>query len=227
MNDDGTGAWLSPPRVRIRDLHALLTRWPRRLWYLIGAILVLSAGLGDHVTGDEVAFTLLYFVPIALVAWFSGRRAGIACAIVCTIVWFVVNLHDHPYASELVRWWNVGIELGVFLVIAVLLGVLRVGQGVASGGQWDGLSSLLALNAPEDKRGWYAMLGQLGAPLGFIIAAALFSYLLANITTEDFLRTVKDALAVVSKDGKLPCTLLILDELQQYVGDSHDSIIDP
>ena len=35
---------------------------------------------------------------------------------------------------------------------AVLLAVFRVGQGVALGGQWDGLSSLLALNAPENKR---------------------------------------------------------------------------
>lgn len=69
----------------------------------------------------------------------------------------------------------------------VLLSLLRIGQGIALGGAWDGLPSLLALNAPEKKRGWYAMLGQLGAPLGFIIAASLFAYLLANITTEDFL----------------------------------------
>ena len=69
----------------------------------------------------------------------------------------------------------------------VLLSVLRIGQGIALGGAWDGLPSLLALNAPENKRGWYAMLGQLGAPLGFIIAASLFSFLLANISTEDFL----------------------------------------
>ena len=44
----------------------------------------------------------------------------------------------------------------------------------------------------------------------------------SDITTEEFLRTVKDALAVVGKEGRVPCTLLILDELQQYVGDSHD-----
>jgi MFS family permease len=43
------------------------------------------------------------------------------------------------------------------------------------------------LNAPEHKRGWYAMLGQLGAPIGFFIAAGLFSYLLANLTQIDFL----------------------------------------
>src|SRR3546814_8964007 len=48
----------------------------------------------------------------------------------------------------------------------VLLSLLRIGQGVALGGSWDGLPSLLALNAPQNRRGWYAMLGQLGAPTG-------------------------------------------------------------
>lgn len=43
-----------------------------------------------------------------------------------------------------------------------------------------------------------------------------------DITTEEFLRTAKDALALAGKEGRIPCTLLILDELQQYVGLSHD-----
>jgi MFS family permease len=69
----------------------------------------------------------------------------------------------------------------------VVLSLLRIGQGVALGGSWDCLPSLLALNAPENQRGWYAMLGQLGAPVGFIVAAGLFSYLLFNLSNEEFL----------------------------------------
>ena len=69
----------------------------------------------------------------------------------------------------------------------VLLSLLRVGQGLALGGSWDGLPSLLALNAPADRRGWYAMLGQLGAPVGFMIAAGVFWYLLSDLSSADFL----------------------------------------
>jgi hypothetical protein len=50
-----------------------------------------------------------------------------------------------------------------------LLALCCIGHGVALGGSWDGLPSLLALNAPEKRRGWYAMPGQLGAPLGFVV----------------------------------------------------------
>ncbi len=69
----------------------------------------------------------------------------------------------------------------------VLLAVLRVCQGLALGGAWDGLASLLALNAPRRRRGWYAMIPQLGAPLGFLLAAGLFVFLESSLSTADFL----------------------------------------
>ncbi|MFC5608287.1 MFS transporter [Variovorax soli] len=69
----------------------------------------------------------------------------------------------------------------------VLLSIARVGQGLALGGSWDGLPSLLALNAPQGKRGWYAMLGQLGAPVGFILASGLFAFLYSSLPLTDFL----------------------------------------
>jgi len=69
----------------------------------------------------------------------------------------------------------------------VLLAILRVGQGIALGGSWDGLPSLLSLTAPPGKRGWYAMMGQLGAPTGFIIASALYLLLYSTLSPEDFL----------------------------------------
>ena len=70
---------------------------------------------------------------------------------------------------------------------AILLSVLRVGQGLALGGAWDGLASLLALNVPENRRGWYAMIPQLGAPIGLIVASGLFAYFVATLSAADFL----------------------------------------
>ncbi|ODT18497.1 MAG: arabinose ABC transporter permease [Mesorhizobium sp. SCN 65-12] len=58
-----------------------------------------------------------------------------------------------------------------------LLALARIGQGLALGGTWDGLPSLLALNAPEN---------QLGAPIGLIVASALFAFFVANLSADDF-----------------------------------------
>ena len=67
-----------------------------------------------------------------------------------------------------------------------LLAFFRILQGFALGGSWDGLPSLLALNTPKERRGWYAMLGQLGAPVGFIVAASVFAFLHASLEASDF-----------------------------------------
>ena len=69
----------------------------------------------------------------------------------------------------------------------VLLALCRIGQGLALGGAWDGLASLLALNAPKERRGWYACLPQLGAPIGFMLASGLFAFFYASLAPDDFL----------------------------------------
>ena len=70
---------------------------------------------------------------------------------------------------------------------AILLALFRIGQGLALGGAWDGLASLLALNAPEKQRGWWAMVPQLGAPLGLILASGLFAFFLGTLSPADFI----------------------------------------
>jgi MFS family permease len=70
---------------------------------------------------------------------------------------------------------------------AILLTLFRAGQGVALGGTWDGLASLLSLNAPQNKRGWYAMMPQLGAPIALLVASGLFAYFLSSLSHADFI----------------------------------------
>jgi MFS family permease len=70
---------------------------------------------------------------------------------------------------------------------AYILAALRIGQGLALGAGWSGLAPLLAIKAPVNRRGWYAMIPQLGAPLGLLVASGLFTYFITNLSTEDFL----------------------------------------
>ena len=105
----------------------------------------------------------------------------------------------------------------------LLLASFRLVQGIALGGSWDGLPSLLALNAPKQRRGWYSMLGQLGAPAGFIVAAGVFAFLYYNLPEEDLLAWgwrypffVAFALNVVALFARL--RLVVADEYQHEMG---------
>jgi len=43
-----------------------------------------------------------------------------------------------------------------------------------------------------------------------------------DITTEELLTAIKRVLKFNGRDGRMPCTILVLDEVQQYIGDSND-----
>jgi MFS family permease len=68
----------------------------------------------------------------------------------------------------------------------VLLMVCRIGQGLGLGGEWGGAVLLAVENAPPEKRAWYGMFPQLGAPVGFLFAGGIFLLLSRWLTNDQF-----------------------------------------
>lgn len=65
------------------------------------------------------------------------------------------------------------------LIAPVLLAVLRFSQGLALGGEWSGAALLATETAKPGKRAFAGMWPQLGAPLGFLLATAIFVVLVS------------------------------------------------
>ena len=153
--------------------------------YGIASVLVFPAvffPFVDRVQGTLYAFALfaLAFVvrPVGtLVGMAIQRRFGRSAKL--TVSLFLLG------TSTVVMGLLPGYHQAGALAI-VLLTLCRIGQGLALGGSWDGLPSLLALNAPPNRRGWYAMLGQLGAPIGFLVACATSLYVWSSLSADDF-----------------------------------------
>jgi MFS family permease len=154
--------------------------------YAIASVLVFPAvffPFADRLEGTLYSFAIFALAyiarPIGTLVFMAIQR-HFSREIKLTIALFLLGSATVAISSlpTYSRW-------GEWSIIA--LAILRCAQGAALGGSWDGLPSLLALNAPENKRGWYAMLGQLGAPVGFIIAAGIFAYMLTQLTQDDFL----------------------------------------
>lgn len=154
--------------------------------YALASVLVFPAVVfpfADPVTGTLYSFALFSLAFIArpfgtlLFMWIDRNHGR---GVKLTLALFLLG--GSTMAIALMPGYQ---QIG--LLSAALLAVFRFGQGMALGGAWDGLPSLLALNAPKDQRGWYAMIPQLGAPLGLIVAAALFAYFQAGLSKEDFL----------------------------------------
>lgn len=69
-----------------------------------------------------------------------------------------------------------------------LLALCRFGQGLGLGGEWGGAVLLAVENAPPDKRAWYGMFPQLGAPVGFFFSGSVFLLLSSFLDDDQFFR---------------------------------------
>ena len=154
--------------------------------YAIASVLVFPAYFFpnvDPVTGALIAFAIfpLGFVVRPLASLFArvverllGRVAKV------TIALFVFG----------------GSTIGIGLlpgyadignVAVTLLVILTIGQGIGQGMSWDGLTLKLQFSAPRGRKNLYAMMPQLGAPIGFAIAAAIFYVMTGFLTEEEFI----------------------------------------
>jgi len=153
--------------------------------YAIASVLVFPKLVFPHV--DPLTGTLYSFAIFALA--FIARPVG-------SLIFMAIDRHQGRGAKLTIGMFLLGSstvaiaflpgyeQIGIFS--AVCLAVFRIGQGMALGGAWDGLPSLLAVHAPDEKRGWYAMIPQLGAPLGLMVASALFAFFVATLSADDF-----------------------------------------
>ena len=87
----------------------------RRVAILLGIASTAFVAIGDHVTGLDLAFTLLYIAPIAFVSWHAGVRHGMWVATMATGGSIAIAILDRR--SVFVVVWN---ELGVFVLFVVL-----------------------------------------------------------------------------------------------------------
>lgn len=154
--------------------------------YAIASVLVFPAYIFpyvDRLTGTLYSFAIfsLAFIarPIGSVIFMAVDR-NYGRGVKLTIALFLLG------ASTVSVAFLPGYE-SIGVTAAILLALFRICQGIALGGAWDGLASLLAMNAPDKQRGWYAMIPQLGAPLGLMVASGLFAYFVSLLSPADFL----------------------------------------
>ncbi|MFN4208869.1 MAG: MFS transporter [Agrobacterium albertimagni] len=154
--------------------------------FAIASVLVFPARIFPFL--DPLTGTLWSFVLVALA--FVARPLGTVLftmldrrhgrVIKLTVALFLLGTSTVAMglvpSYEIAGWWAIA-----------MLALLRIGQGLALGGTWDGLAPLLAITASKDKRGFYAMVPQLGAVVGLAVAAMLFAYLVMTLSAADFL----------------------------------------
>jgi predicted signal transduction protein with EAL and GGDEF domain len=98
---------------------------PRYAIMLAGTALNGVVGVADLLTGHELALSVFYVIPVALVTWSAGLGLGIATSVISSGIWVTAEIADGQYSSPFMLVWNALIRLAFFLIITYLLAALR------------------------------------------------------------------------------------------------------
>lgn len=104
----------------------LLDRWSPAAVLFGGIAMVLGIAAVDYATGEELAFSVFYLVPVVSAAWVGRPEIAGLVAIAAGLAFPVSDLlaGDEPTASW-VPVWNFAVRSGTYVVVAVLTRALR------------------------------------------------------------------------------------------------------
>ena len=100
---------------------------PRSHWLgFAGLACIPLVGWLDHKTGPAISFTLLYVPPVAMAAWFGGRRIGLIAAFASAAAWFTAGIPESAqFSTPLIYCWNAATRLLIYSLVALLVAALR------------------------------------------------------------------------------------------------------
>src|SRR4029450_9479754 len=108
-------------------------RQPRALIVaeMAAALLVIAAF--DFVTDYKILLALLYAVPIFRLAWFCGKKWGIAAAASASLIWCYVNwTTGDPILHSSSEAWETSQLFGFFLIVALVGSALRTKSDITA-----------------------------------------------------------------------------------------------
>ncbi|GAB3212403.1 MFS transporter [Marinactinospora thermotolerans] len=143
-------------------------------------------------TAAAIVFNRLYFTTLnptaATLAAFATFGVGFVARPVGAVIFGWVGDRIGRRPALLITVVMIGVATGLIGVLPdyaaigiaapILLALLRLLQGIAVGGEWGGAVTLAVEHAPPERRGRYAVLPQIGSPVGTLLSSGAFSLVL-------------------------------------------------
>ena len=99
----------------------------RNQWLVVAAGIVMALAVDwlDYITGEEYELFILYYVPVAIIAWKIGRTAAFLMALFCAATWFQSDFLVHRHYPLFIGSWDTAMRLISFVALAWTLSTIR------------------------------------------------------------------------------------------------------
>jgi diguanylate cyclase (GGDEF)-like protein len=86
----------------------------------------MAIGSLDSITNHDISISVLYLLPIVLIAWFEGGVPAAVLSILSAITWAMSDLASgHIYSHVAFPIWNAIMVLGMFLIVAYSIAAIK------------------------------------------------------------------------------------------------------
>jgi diguanylate cyclase (GGDEF)-like protein len=97
---------------------------PVFMGFVIALVAVLC--VVDYFFEPRVSMLLFYLAPILLATWYIGPKSGITISSLCALGWGISDVASTgAYSHPIIPYWNVCINLGIFLIVSITLSKLK------------------------------------------------------------------------------------------------------
>ena len=108
------------------NLKEYLEKEPGFASAMLGLSLVGLLGLLDYWTGPQLSLEFFFLIPVSLVVWFAGRRAGVLIAVLSAVAWFTADTASRTsMLASPIPYWNALMKLGFLVAVAWILPALK------------------------------------------------------------------------------------------------------
>lgn len=107
---------------------ATVDRWPRPAARAASVVAILILALLDYASGPDLAFAVLYLIPLAVIGWTSddNRTLPRTACVLAASSWLAADLASGAvYSHPAIPLWNTTTRLVTFLIVVTLLQSLR------------------------------------------------------------------------------------------------------
>lgn len=110
----------------MKSIYSYLEKQSRAQIVLLCLLLMALIGCFDYFIGPEVATSIFYVLPIAIVSWFGSKNLGVFGAVLASLTWLVTDHYSGMVYSHIsILYWNALVRFGMFYIIAFLLAGFR------------------------------------------------------------------------------------------------------
>lgn len=104
----------------------MLENLPKQGLFILAVLLCLLFGLVEFLSGHELSFSILYVLPVFLVAWYLGEKPAFFISLLSILIWLITDFTSgHAYSHAAIPFWNATVRLFFFFGAACLLAEIK------------------------------------------------------------------------------------------------------